>query len=145
MIAQLPNRERNNYNKDHGKMAMPVENVAWVVVAIGICTGGLVMIFGYRKADKKPLPGRIIGVVRQDWTPTGNIDLRASTLESSSPQPLRLWVEEKRITETAVGQHIVELRWRLATIEEGKALVICWSASQTAPSPLLPKTLLGDE
>jgi hypothetical protein len=38
--------------------------------------------------------------------------------------------EEKRTTEGAVGQDIAELRWRLATLEEGKELVVCWHARQ---------------
>jgi len=121
-----------------------MENLAWVTVAIGVLTGALIMIFGFRKAEKKPVTGRIIGTVKQDWTPTGNIDFRGATLESSCPQPLRLWVEEKRITETPVGQRVVELRWRLATIEEGKELVICWNR-QTAPAALLPRPCVVDE
>jgi hypothetical protein len=120
-------------------------NLAWVIVVVGISAGGMIMIFGFRKADKKPEAGRIIGAVRQDWTPTGNIDFRATILESSSPQPIRLWVEEKRITETLVGQRVEELRWRLATIEEGKKLVICWNARQTSPAALLPGPCLVDK
>jgi hypothetical protein len=119
-----------------------MDNLAWVVVAIGVWTGGLIMVFGLRKAGKKPVPDRIIGAVKQDWTPTGNIDFRAAAPASPYPQPIRLWVEENRITETAVGQHVVELRWRLATIEEGKELVICWNARQTSPAALLPRVLL---
>jgi hypothetical protein len=92
----------------------------------------MVMVFGFRKADKESVPVRIMGAVKQDWTPTGNIDFRALTLELSSPQPIRLWVEEKRITETVVGQRVEELRWRFATIEEGKHLVICWNARHSA-------------
>ena len=40
-------------------------------------------------------------------------------------------VEEKRVTENAMGQDVVELRWRLATLEEAKELVICWNARLT--------------
>lgn len=122
-----------------------MNDLAWVIMAIGVLTGGMTVIFGLRHADRKPLSGRIDGVLRQDWTPTGNIDFRVSTLEGSLPQPIRLWVEDKRITETAVGQRVVELRWRLATIEEGKALVICWNARQSSPAALLPRPCLVDE
>jgi hypothetical protein len=83
--------------------------------------------------------------LKQDWKPTGNIDFQASTAEGSSPQPLRLWVEESRITESVVGQRIIELRWRLATIEEGKKLVICWKARRILPATLLPSPCLVDE
>ena len=61
---------------------------------------------------------------------TGNIDFYASTNESSSPQPLRLLVEEKRVIESVAGQDVVELRWRLATLEDGKELVVCWNAGR---------------
>ena len=109
-----------------------MENLTWIIVIIGASVGGLIMTFGFRKSDKKPVPfGQIGGAVKQDWTRTGNIDFHASALESSSPQPLTLRVEEKRIRESAVGQEVVELRWRLATLEEGKELVVCWNANQT--------------
>jgi hypothetical protein len=89
------------------------------------------MMLGFRKSDQKSLPfGQIDGALKQDWTRTGNIDFHASALENSSPQPLTLRVEEKRIRESAVGQDVIELRWRLATLEEGKELVICWTAKQ---------------
>jgi hypothetical protein len=114
-------------------LELSMENLPWVIVAVGIGMGGMIMTFGFRKADRKSLmPGYIGGAVMQDWTPTGNIDFHAST-ESSSPQPLRLWVEERRITESVVGQRVVELRWRLATIDEGKELVVCWNASRAKP------------
>jgi hypothetical protein len=89
--------------------------------------GGPITMLGNRKADQKPVAfGPIDGVLKQDWTRTGNIDFHVSAIESSSPQPIRLLVEEKRVMESVVGQDIVELRWRLATLVEGKELVVCW-------------------
>jgi hypothetical protein len=108
-----------------------MENLTWVVVLIGASVGGLTMMLGLRKSDQKSVPyGQIDGALKQDWTRTGNVDFHASALESSSPQRLTLRVEEKRIKESAVGQDVIELRWRLATLEEGKELVICWNAKQ---------------
>ena len=75
---------------------------------------------------------------------TGNIDFYASALESSSPQPLRLLVEETRVTEGAVGQDIAELRWRLATLEEGKELVVLLEC-QADRTSLLDEPLLGGD
>ena len=108
-----------------------MENLTWVIVAIGVLVGGLIMMFGFRKTDQKPVAfGQIDRALKQDWMRTGNIDFHTSALENSSPQPLRLLVEEKRVTEGAVGQDIAELRWRLATLQEGKELVVCWNARQ---------------
>jgi hypothetical protein len=105
---------------------------AWVIIAIaaiGVIVGGLIMAFGFRKSEVKPVAfGHIDGVMKQDWTRTGNIDFHAAALESSSPQPLTLRVEEKRVTENAMGQDVVELRWRLATLDEAKELVVCWNS-----------------
>jgi hypothetical protein len=107
----------------------------WVIVAItaiGVIVGGLTMAFGFRKSEQKPVAfAQIDGVLKQDWTRTGNIDFHAAALESPSPQPLTLRVEEKRITQNAMGQDVVELRWRLATLEEAKELVVCWNSRQT--------------
>jgi hypothetical protein len=106
----------------------------WVILAIaatGAIAGGLMMAFGFRKAEHKPQAfGQIDGVLKQDWTRTGNIDFHAAALESSSPQPLTLRVEEKRVTQNAMGQDVIELRWRLATLDEAKELVICWNSRQ---------------
>jgi hypothetical protein len=108
-----------------------MESLTWVIVAIGALVGGLIMMFGFRKTDQKPVAfGQIDRALKQDWMRTGNIDFHTSALESSSPQPLRLLVEEKRVTEGAVGQDIAELRWRLATLQESKELVVCWNARQ---------------
>ena len=90
------------------------------------------MMFGVRHASQRPVAfDQTAGALKQDWIRTGNIDFHASSLESSSPQPLRLRVEEKRVIKNAAGQDVVELRWRLATLEEGKELLICWNAKQT--------------
>jgi hypothetical protein len=106
---------------------------AWGIIAvIGVIVGGLIMAFGFRKNEQKPVTfDQVDGVMKQDWTRTGNIDFHAASLDNTSPQPLTLRVEEKRITENAMGQDIVELRWRLATLEEAKELVVCWNARQS--------------
>jgi hypothetical protein len=107
-------------------------NLTWVIGAIGALVGGPMTMLGVRNPGPKSLVfDQIAGALKQDWTRTGNIDFHASSLESSSPQPLRLRVEEKRVVESAAGQDIVELRWRLATLQEGKELVVCWNARQT--------------
>jgi hypothetical protein len=108
-----------------------MENLSWVIAAIGALVGGPIMVFGVRNTGQKPAGfDRVAGALKQDWIRTGNIDFHASAIESPSPQPLRLRVEEKRVIESAAGQDIVELRWRLATLAEGKELVVCWNAKQ---------------
>jgi hypothetical protein len=106
---------------------------AWSVVAIvGVVIGGVIMIYGFRKKEpKSALFADIDGVLKQDWTRTGNIDFHAAALESTSPQLLVLRVEEKKITENAMEQDIVQLRWRLSTLEEAKEVVVCWNAANS--------------
>src|SRR6202521_2987039 len=106
---------------------------AWSVVAIvGVVVGGLIMIFGFRKKEQKSTSfGDIDGVVKQDWTRSGNIDFHAAALESTSPQLLILRVEDKKVTENAMGQDIAQLRWRLATLEEAKEIVVYWNAGKS--------------
>ena len=108
--------------------------LAWSVVAIvGVVVGGLIMIFGFRKKEQKSASfGDIYGALKQDWTRSGNIDFHAAALESTSPQLLVFRVEEKKITETAMGQDIVQLRWRLASLEEAKKVVACWNRAKSA-------------
>jgi len=108
-----------------------MKNLNWVSAALGALVGQPIMMSGDRKDDQKPVDFSPIGAaLKQDWMRTGNIDFHASANESSSPQPLRLLVEEKRVIESVAGQDVVELRWRLATLEEGKQLVVCWNASR---------------
>ena len=76
-----------------------MELASTVLPMVGIIGGVLVMIFGFR--NKKPKPtvfGEIEGVLKQDWTRTGNVDFHAAALESTSPQMLVLRVEEQKIT-----------------------------------------------
>ena len=106
--------------------------VAIIIGVIGVVVGGLIIMSGLRKKEQKPAAfGHVDGVLKEDWTRTGNIDFHAPALESAAPQPLTLRVEEKKITENAMGQDVVELRWRLATLEEAKEIVVCWNARQT--------------
>jgi hypothetical protein len=47
--------------------------------AVGVLMGGLIMMFGFRKTDQKPVAfGRIDRALKQDWTRTGNIDFHTS-------------------------------------------------------------------
>jgi hypothetical protein len=57
-------------------------------------------------------------------------------LESTSPQQLILRVGEKRIIENSMGEDVIQLRWRFATMEEAKEVVVCWNTfgSQNRPS-----------
>ena len=103
----------------------------WSVVPIaGLIVGALIMAFGFRKKEDLASPGfdNIDGVLKQDWTRTENIDFYIAAVDSSSPQRLILRVEERKVTENVMGQDVVQLRWRLATLEEAKEVVACWNA-----------------
>ena len=109
-------------------MAFPWSLVA-VIVAIGWAIVGVVIMgFVLRKKEQKPTVFDIDGILKEDWTRTGNIDFYVAALENASPQMLVLRVEEKKIIENAMGQDVVQLRWRLATLEEAKEVVVCWNA-----------------
>jgi hypothetical protein len=121
-----------------------MKNLSWVSAAIGALVGGPIMILGSRKTEQKPVTfGPINGGLKQDWMRTGNIDFHVSAVKSSTPQPIRLLVEEKRVMESVVGQDIVELRWRLATLVEGKELVVCWNGSRAASIELAGSSRVG--
>jgi hypothetical protein len=103
------------------------------IVLIGLTAGLLVMYFGL--PNTKPKTGvfdTIEGTLKEDWTPTGKIDFRVTDTDSASPQPMTLRVEEARLIENALGQDIVQLRWRLARLDEAKALVACWNGARAA-------------
>jgi hypothetical protein len=67
------------------------------------------------------------GVVKRDWVPTGRIDF-ATRFDSNSDDPnesseFKLLVEERRIVESITGNENLEIQWRLATLNEAKAVV----------------------
>jgi hypothetical protein len=41
----------------------------------------------------------------------------------------------QKVTENAMGQDIAQLRWRLATLEEAKEVVVCWNAGNSERNP----------
>jgi hypothetical protein len=105
---------------------------AWTMVPVaGIIVGSLVMMFAFRKRKRTfGVFDDIDGVLKQDWTRTGNIDFHYAESDTTSPQWLALRVEEKKVTENAMGQDITQLRWRLATLEEAKEVVAYWNAGK---------------
>ena len=67
------------------------------------------------------------GVVKRDWVPTGRIDfatrLNSNVDDSDHPSEFKLLVEERRIVESITGNENLEIQWRLATLNEAKAVV----------------------
>ena len=67
------------------------------------------------------------GTVKQDWVPTRRIDF-ATQFEIAAdnrdkPVEFKLLVEEQRIVESVAGNEKLEIRWRLATLDEAKTIV----------------------
>jgi hypothetical protein len=52
----------------------------------------------------------------------------------ATPQQLVLRVEEKKIIENSMGEDVAQLRWRLATVEEAKEVVVCWNNARGSQS-----------
>jgi len=111
--------------------------LASVVLAIvGMVIGIVFMIFGFFKRERNV--GQVDnGTLRQDWARTGNIDFQAHSTERepTSPSWLILRVEEKRIVESLTGQDITHLRWRAATVDEAKEVVVYWNSTKTDRNP----------
>jgi hypothetical protein len=67
------------------------------------------------------------GVVKQDWVATGRIDfatrLNGDPADANQPSEFKLLVEERRIVESIAGNENLEIQWRLATLNEAKAVV----------------------
>jgi hypothetical protein len=73
-----------------------VENLAWVIVAIGALVGGPIMMLGYRKADRKLLAfGQIHGVLKQDWTRTGTSTFMPWSSKAHPPSPSGFWSRKR--------------------------------------------------
>ena len=71
---------------------------------------------------------KLQGVVKHDWLPTGRIDFTARFVDvgnqsNDKPGEFKLLVEERRIVESIAGNENLEIQWRLATLNEAKAVV----------------------
>jgi hypothetical protein len=99
------------------------------MIAIAVAAGMIIYgIYAIRKKDEPdPSFNEVSGTLKQDCARTGKIDFLVAALESKSPQQLILRVEEKKIIENSMGEDVVQLRWRLATLAEAKEVVILWN------------------
>ena len=102
---------------------------SWGVIAV-IALAVSAAFINYAIRNRKP---KIVtfdemdGVLKQDWTRTGKIDFHVIKPASTAPQQLILRVEEKKIVENPMGEDVMQLRWRLATVDEAKEVVVCWN------------------
>jgi len=96
------------------------------VIALAVSAGFIVYAIRNRRPKIVTFDERD-GVLKQDWTRTGKIDFHVIKPASTSPQQLILRVEEKKIVENPMGEDVMQLRWRLATVDEAKELVDCWN------------------
>jgi hypothetical protein len=81
-----------------------------------------------RANREKKLPNH--RVVKRDWVPTGRIDF-ATPADPKNPDQqseFKLLVEERRIVESIAGNENLEIQWRLATLNEAKAVVTQYHA-----------------
>ncbi len=65
-------------------------------------------------------------IVKRDWVPTGRIDFATKLNgndDPTQPSEFKLLVEERRIIESVAGNEHLEIQWRLATLQEAKAVV----------------------
>src|SRR5581483_7889800 len=67
------------------------------------------------------------GVVKRDWVATGRIDfatrLNGNVDDPDQPSEFKLLGEERRIVASMTGYESLELQWRLATLNEARAVV----------------------
>jgi hypothetical protein len=68
------------------------------------------------------------GIVKHDWLATGRIDFATrlddvNAQNKDRPREFRLLVEERRIVESIAGNENLEIQWRLATLNEAKAVI----------------------
>jgi hypothetical protein len=110
---------------------------SWGVIAvIALAVAAAMIIYAVRtKEQKTETFDDVGGVLKYDWARTGKIDFHVVAPNSPAPQRLILRVEEKKIIENPMGEDVVQLRWRLATVEEAKEVVVCWNTHGAGNRP----------
>ena len=94
----------------------------WFVAAAAVLVV-VVGVFALLKAKSKaPLERANIVADGKDWTWTGRIDLA----HPKSAEDFVLRVEETRVVNSPVGLEHREIRWRGATLEEAKTVMVSY-------------------
>jgi hypothetical protein len=93
--------------------------------AAGVLVVLVALFIGYSFLRSKPRVGAV-SVQLEGWTPTGRIDFS----NSQSADHFILQAEDTRIVDSLGGVERREIRWRTATLEEAKAVVIAYYAQR---------------
>ena len=96
----------------------------WLGVAVVLVVLVLVFLAAYK--TYKPKPRDTIPNQREGWTPTGRVDF-------SDPQSVGdfiLQAEDTRIVSSMGGVEHREIRWRKATLDEAKMVVVAYHAQR---------------
>ena len=93
--------------------------------AAGVLVVLVALLVGYSFLRSKP-HDVVISTQQGDWTPTGRIDF--SNFQSADHFILQ--AEDTRIVNSMGGVERREIRWRMATLEEAKAVVVAYYAQR---------------
>src|SRR5580704_10387996 len=120
------------------QLGTPLSWGVFAVIAVAVATA--MIVYGFYSVRKKreldPSFSEVGGTLKLDWTRTGKVDFLVADLESTSPQQLILRVEEKKIIENSMGEDVIQLRWRLATLAEAKEVVVLWNTHASKNRPI---------
>jgi hypothetical protein len=90
----------------------------------------LVVLLGafvaYSFYKPKPKPDDAVQTQQDGWSPTGRIDF----MDRQSNGDFVLQVEDTRITDSASGVEHREIRWRKATLDEAKRVIVAYHAQR---------------
>jgi hypothetical protein len=82
----------------------------------------IIVMFFRARTRKQRLVARSQSNVKRDWQPTGNINFIVPE-DVVGPDQFVLEVEENRVIELLGGGTTLEIRFRLATLDEAKRIV----------------------
>ena len=82
-------------------------------------------LFAFGKEEKMDHVLLYLRREETEWVPTGRIDFALSSDDEDFELPgeFELLVEERRVVENIAGNKNLEIQWKLATIEEAKAVI----------------------
>ena len=98
----------------------------WFAVAAAVLVGFVWAFVAYSFYKPKPKPDDPIQNQQDGWSPTGRIDF----LDRQSNGDFVLQVEDTRIADSVGGVEHRELRWRKATLDEAKKVIVAYHAQR---------------
>jgi hypothetical protein len=117
---------RDGRTKEREAMDTVIDQWPWFAAAATVLVVLVVAMVAYSFYKPKPKSDDSIPNQQDGWSPTGRIDF----MDRQSSGDFVLQVEDTRIADSTSGVEHREIRWRKATLDEAKRVIVAYHAQR---------------